>query len=68
MVYSNRYEFFSFDENGRKEHNEIRMPVDEDDSEIPRAEQGGAEQPATAPESKPEGEKKSKTESKGRSQ
>jgi len=68
MVYSNRYEFFSFDENGRKEHNEIRMPVDEDDSEILGAEQGGAEQPATAPESKPEGEKKSKLESKGRSQ
>ena len=33
-----------------------------------KAEQGGAEQPATAPESKPEGEKKPKPESEGRSQ
>ena len=32
------------------------------------AEQGGAEQPATAPESKPEGEKKPKPKSEGRSQ
>jgi len=32
------------------------------------AEQGGAEQPATAPESNPEGEKKPKPESEGRSQ
>ena len=33
-----------------------------------RAEQDGSEQPATAPESKPEGEKKPKPESEGRSQ
>ena len=33
-----------------------------------KGEQDGAEQPATAPESKPEGEKKPKTESEGRSQ
>ena len=36
--------------------------------DIPKAEQGGADQPATAPESKLEGKKKSKPESKPRSQ
>ena len=40
------------------------------DGEVPKeeGEQGGADQPATAPESKPKGEKKPKPESEVRSQ
>ena len=39
MIHSNRYELFAFDENGRKEYEEIVIPVDENESEIPQAEQ-----------------------------
>ena len=37
-------------------------------TELPKGEQVGADQPATAPESKPEGKEKTKLESEGRSQ
>lgn len=46
----------------------LKAGVDSAQPRTHEAEQDGAEQPATAPESRPEGEKKSKPESEGRSQ
>lgn len=43
VINSNRYELYSFDQNGRKKHEEVRMPVDKSDSEIPDKEAKGAD-------------------------
>lgn len=56
---------FSCNENGGWKEERIDTPVPKRNSWIPKAEQGGAEQPATAPESKLKGDKKPKPEAEG---
>ena len=59
---------FSCNENGLWKEERIETPVSGRNSWIPKAEQDGADQPATAVESKSEGSEKPKPESEGRSQ
>ena len=52
-----------------KDENPYRQqPGRRESTEIPSAQQGGADQPATAPESAPEGHEKPKPDSEGRPQ
>ena len=59
---------FSCNENGLWKEERIDTPVSDRDSQIPKAEQDGADQPATAPESKPDGDSKPQPKSEVRSQ
>lgn len=58
---------FSCNENGLWKEERIEMPVSERSSWIPKAEQGGAGQPATRSESKSDGDENPKPETEGRS-